>query len=290
MSSLFKLSFIITLFLFTSCIQTDPVVIAPNNNEPSAFFQNKNYTDVTFLMTHNAFNSSDRGFALANQTHRISKQLVNGVRGLMIDTYDGNGGIAQVYHSVEAMGKEPLVNVLGEVKEFLNSYPYEIVTIIFENNGSNAQLIKAIEDADLVDLTYIHDGTWPTLKEMVLSGQRLVLFTESDKLPKPDYLMPAWGFVFDTEYTYKNVSDFNCNVNRGGEGTKELYLVNHWLGNSVGLPDKNLAFKSNTSTVLNNRLTTCSSENNNKKVNFVGVDFYEIGAGKAVVDALNGVN
>lgn len=289
MSLLSRIICLALLFSFTSCVENDgPITVPPSNNEPSDVFLNKKYTEATFLMTHNAYNSSDRGYGAPNQTHRISKQLVNGVRGLMLDTYDGPNGVAEVYHSVSLMGKEPLVNVLDEVRAFLESYPYDIVTIIFENNGGNNQLIKAIEDADLVQYAYYHNGTWPTLKDMIESGQRLVLFTESTKSPRPDYLLSGWSYIFDTEYTFKNVSEFNCKVNRGGNGTKELYLVNHWLNNPVGLPDKNLASKANNMNTLMKRLTDCSTENN-KKVNFVGVDFYEIGAGKAVVDALNGL-
>lgn len=280
------LLFFIVLSLTTGCVKNNPIVIPPNTDEPSDNFLNKKYTEATFLMTHNAFNASERGYAFPNQTHRIGKQLMNGVRGLMIDTYDGSGGVAQVYHSVDLLGKEPLKDVLTEVKDFLVSYPYEIVTIIFQNEGSNSQLIKAIEDAGLLDYVYVHNGTWPTLKDMINSGQRLVLFTENNKLPKPDYLMPAWGYVFDTPYTFKSTSEFNCNINRGGSGTKELYLVNHWLGSAVGLPDKSQAFKANNKKTVTNRLNTCSTLNS-KTVNFLGVDFYEIGSAKAVVDSLN---
>ncbi len=57
--------------------------------------------------------------------------------------------------------------------------------------------------------------------------------------------MHARSTVFDTKYTYKNVSEFDSDVNRGGSGTKELYLVNHWLQKEllpgVNIPDKTLA-------------------------------------------------
>lgn len=49
---------------------------------------------------------------------------------------------------------------------------------------------KAIDSIRLDKMTYRHTGTgWPTLQTMIDSNQRLVLFVESDKLPRAAYLM-----------------------------------------------------------------------------------------------------
>lgn len=249
----------------------------------------KPYNEVCFLMTHNAMNNSEKGFTIPNQTYSITNQLKNGVRGLMIDTYDGNNGVALTYHATPIFGSEKLIDVLMEIKTFMLANPKEIISIIFENNGSNSQLINAIDSSGLNQLTYIHNGTtWPTLQTLVDSNQRLILFVEQDKTPKINYLMYAWGTVFDTPYTFKSVSEFNSNVNRGGSGTKELYLVNHWLSNALGMPDKNLAPQANTRAVLGKRVQDCSSANNHF-INYLGVDFFEIGAAKVIVDSINGL-
>lgn len=241
-------------------------------------------------MTHNAMNNTEKGYIIPNQTHSITNQLKNGVRGLMIDTYDGTDGIALTYHTIAALGSQKLVDVLKEIKDFLNTNPYAIISIIFQNEGSNVQLQKAIDSLDLNNIAYIHNGSdWPTLQSMVDNNQRLVMFIERDKTPQVNYLMHAWSSIFDTKYTYSNVSQFDTEVNRGGSGTKELYLVNHWLGNTIGLPDKNLAPQANNRAVLGNRVQNCSSDNNHF-INYLGVDFYEIGDAKSVVDSINSVN
>ncbi len=181
-----------------------------------------------------------------------------------------------------------MVDALNEVKSFLNSNQNEVVTIIFENQGSNEQLMRAIDSLDLDQMAYIHtNGTdWPTIQNMVTSNKRLVMFVEFTKTPTTAYLMHAWSTIFDTKYTYHNVGEFDAAVNRGSAGSKELYLVNHFLQNGLSLPDKNLAPQANSLNVLQNRIQTCSSSNNHR-VNFLGVDFYEIGYGKNVVDSLN---
>ncbi|MCB0508260.1 MAG: phosphatidylinositol-specific phospholipase C domain-containing protein [Bacteroidetes bacterium] len=276
----------VSIFLLTACTKE-----TTGQKDEEDILLSKNYNEVCFLMTHNAMNNSEKGYLIPNQTHSITKQLQNGVHGLMIDTYDGSNDIAQTYHGVAFMGSQNLVDVLQEVKDYLVSNPKKIVSIIFENNGSNTQLEKAIDSIGLNTFTYIHTNgtTWPTLQEMVDNNTRLVLFVEQDKQPRASYLMYAWGTIFDTKYTYKNVSEFDTDVNRGGSGSKELYLVNHWLSNGLGLPDKNLAPQANKHEVVSKRVQDCATTNNHF-INFLGVDFYEIGDVKIVVDSINGIN
>jgi hypothetical protein len=247
------------------------------------------YNEVCFLMTHNSMNSSEKGFIIPNQTYSVTNQLKYGVRGLMLDTYDGDGGIALTYHAVPLLGSQKLIDVLMEIKTFLTDNPSEIVSIIFENNGSNTQLQKAIDSSGLDKITYLHSGsTWPTLQKMINNNQRLVLLVEFDKKPRANYLMYAWGTIFDTKYTFKSVNEFDSKINRGGSGTKDLYLVNHWLSNGLGLPDKTLAPQANNRAVISKRVQDCFAANNHF-INYLGVDFVEIGAAKAVVDSINGL-
>lgn len=284
----FKYLLIIIIALTGACKEENTGTTSPD-------ILPKKYDKVCFLMTHNAMNNSEKGFSAPNQTHSVSNQLRNGVRGLMLDTYDGGDGNALTYHASAALGQQKLVDVLQEVKTFLLSNTKEVVTIIFQNDGSNIQLQKAIDSIDLNTMTFIHtNGTeWPTIQTMVDSNQRLVLFVENNKLPRASYLMFAWSTIFDTYYTYTNVSQFDTDVNRGGSGSKELYLVNHWLQKEIlpgiSVPDKSLAPQANKRSVISKRVQDCSHDNSHF-VNFLGVDFYEIGDAKAVVDSINTAN
>ena len=67
----------------------------------------KNYDEVSYLTTHNAFNSDADGFLFPNQTYNISSQLNSGVRALMIDVYDYQG-TPTAYHSFSLLGTIPL--------------------------------------------------------------------------------------------------------------------------------------------------------------------------------------
>lgn len=253
-------------------------------------FLDKKYDEVCFLMTHNAMNNKEKGYSIPNQTFSITNQLNHGVRGLMIDTYDGTNGIALTYHSVASFGSQKLVDVLQEIKDFLMQHQKEVITIIFQNEGSNIQLEKAIDSIGLNTMTYIHNNgnPFPIMQTMVNNNQRLVLFVEDNNLPRAAYLMHAWSTIFDTKYTFSNVNQFSSNVNRGGSGSKELYLINHWLGGTLNLPDSTLAPQANKRSVIGKRVQDCSTANSHF-INFLGVDFYHIGDAKAVVDSINGL-
>ena len=284
----FNILFISTSLILLTAINSCKKEVLTNNFDQKNL--SKNYDKVCFLMTHNAMNNTEKGFAIPNQTHSVSNQLKNGVRGLMLDTYDGTDGNALTYHTFASLGSQKLVDVLKEIKVFMDSNPNAVISIIFQNEGSNAQLEKAIDSVGLNNLAYIHSGAaWPTLQSMKEINKRLVMFVERNKTPRAAYLMYAWNTVFDTKYTYSSVSEFDTEVNRGGSGTKELYLVNHWLQNGLSLPDKNLAPQANKRSVISKRVQDCSADNAHY-INFLGVDFYEIGDALAVVDSINSAN
>ena len=281
-----KFKYLLIIIALLSSCQKETIVDASVKLLP------RKYNEVCFLMTHNAMNNTEKGFTVPNQTYSVTNQLKNGVRGLMLDTYDGTDGIALTYHALAAFGSQKLVDVLQEVKDFLLSNKNDVVTIIFQNDGSNVQLEKAIDSIGLNTMAFIHNNgdVWPTLQTMVDSNQRLVLFVENNKTPRAGYLMHAWATIFDTQYSFNNVSEFNCDVNRGGSGSKELYLINHWLQKEIlpgiSAPDKTLAAQANTRAVIGKRVQDCSIANSHF-VNFLGVDFYEVGSAIAVVDSIN---
>lgn len=248
----------------------------------------KPYNEVCFLMTHNSMNNTEEGFVTPNQTWSVADQLRHGVRGLMLDTYDGSNGIALTYHVTSALGSSKLVDVMQEIKDFMTTNKYAVISIIYQNEGGNPQLQKAIDSIGLNDWTYIYTGgSWPTLQYLVDNNKRLVLFVEQNKLPRSDYLMYAWGTVFDTPYTFHSTSDFNCDPNRGGSGSKQLFLINHWLSNFIGLPDISLAPQANNHAVISQRVQECTAAQSHF-LNYLGMDFADIGDAKAVVDSING--
>ena len=124
----------------------------------------KKYNEVAYLTTHNAYNSKEDGFKLPNQKWNITTQLNSGVRALMIDVYDESGQL-EVYHGFKILGSKPFLNILTEIKLFMDENENEVLTIILECYASADLIAKYFENSGLSQYLYTktNNEEWKTL-------------------------------------------------------------------------------------------------------------------------------
>lgn len=248
----------------------------------------RRYDEVVYATTHNAMSASDRGFWNANQQGSLTRQLHDGVRALMLDTHryalhpwDKRPWLC---HRFCALGGQPLVEGLGEIKRFLDAHPREVVSIIFESHVDAASTQQAFVDAGLQGQLHVQDRhrAWPTLREMIGAGRRLVVFTDREGGAFPGYL-DEFTFAFENSYAAWKDSDFACGVNRG-QASNALFVLNHFI--SDPLPDREAAARVNRGAPLWAHAARCARELR-RVPNFVTVDHYDVGDVMAVVHRLN---
>jgi hypothetical protein len=144
-----------------------------------------------------------------------------------------------------------------------------------------------VRAAGFGDYVYTHPkgAPWPTLREMIDTNKRIVLFLETDG-GTPPYLHRAYADeMWDTPYSFTKQSDFTCALGRGSK-SNQLFLVNHWLGDP--LSDIRLATQVNPTAVLGPRIAECTKEAG-RAPTFVSVDFYDVGDLFGVVKTTNGL-
>lgn len=256
-------------------------------NSSSALYS-KRYNEVAYLTTHNAFNSADNNFLMPNQHFGVTRQLSDGVRALMLDVHDSSGSLF-LYHGIPLLGRQPLADVLTEIKDFLDAHPYEIVTIIFECY-TNCQAIE--NEMQLAGLTpYLfekqNNSLWPTLEEMVSLNKRLVVFSDvNDAGPNQQWYHFMWDYCVETHYSVHDTADFTHDFNRG-DSVNDLFIFNHFVTTpTFGFGSTSSSVNANSFSFLTRRIL----ENyllKNKFPNFLTLDFYDLGEGKQVVDWLN---
>ncbi|MFD6986970.1 phosphatidylinositol-specific phospholipase C domain-containing protein, partial [Streptomyces sp. NPDC059956] len=101
------------------------------------------------LTTHNSYADSG-ALPPRNQSRTIARQLDDGVRGLMLDTYDvaydqeGNVDL-MLCHSTFAC-YETFRSGLSTVVDFLKAHPDEVVTVFLENYAGRESLTAAVTD------------------------------------------------------------------------------------------------------------------------------------------------
>jgi hypothetical protein len=268
--------------------------LGPDGGEPTLTCNgheelcDRRFDQVSFAMTHNAMSNAEAGWLLPNQNFGITRQLGDGIRGMMLDTYDEEGELL-LCHAYCSLGSQPLVDGLAEIAAFLSANPHEVLSIIFENYITHAQTAEAFEQTGLIDFVYAHQlgDPWPTLRTLIEADTRLVVFQE--KLPEdPEFpwLMRIWDHAWETPFSFSTPEDFVCDPNRG-DPANPLFLLNHFLtGPFGGSPD--FAEMVNYNPLFIDRARQCELEGN-ALPNFVAVDFYDIGDLFEVVNALNGV-
>lgn len=251
---------------------------------------NKHYDKVAYLTTHNAFNAQEDGFNLPNQTFGLTRQLQDGVRGLMLDVYVENG-VATVYHGFSFLGTTTLASNLTEVKDFLTVNPNEVVTILFETYIPSSMMDSVITQVGLKSMLHVQTlgEPWPTLQEMIDTDKRLVIFSDHNNgQPEQDWYHYMWDFAVETEFENNVPSNFSCDFNRGN-ATNDLFIVNHFVTDaSLGTGQIDQAEIINQFPYFYNRINDCQLEKQ-KFPNFPTVDFYERGQTMLVIDSLNGI-
>lgn len=253
----------------------------------SADFLDKPYSSAVFLTTHNAFNNAFEGFTLPNQNNPVAIQLVDGVRGLMLDVYMLDN-IPQLYHAYSLLGHKPLIDVMTDIKKFMDSVPDAIITIQFENYVDNEEIVKVFNQTGLI--SYVHTQPlgqeWPTLRQMISNGERFVIFCERKQGAAVPWIHYVWDYDVETNFDNKSRSDFSFNFNRG-DPSNPLFTLNHFIGAiGIGTGIEDSAAAINSYAYLYNRAYQAYIQTG-KVPNFIAVDFYDKGEPMRVVNQLN---
>jgi len=243
--------------------------------------------EVTLAMTHNAMSSAELGWLGPNQNLAIPRQLADGVRGFMLDTYDVDGEVL-LCHGYCELGQSRLVDVLLEFRTFLEENPGEVLWFVLQDGASPATTVSAFDEAGLTPRAATLDPTepLPTLGELVDAGTPLIVSTERDRREQaPAWYHHAYTLAWDNPYSASTVDDLSCDALRG-DPDNPLFLLNHFLTAPIGMPS--LAEQANQGDVLREQVARCE-EASSDRVNAIAVDFYDIGDVLLVVDELNGV-
>ena len=253
---------------------------------------NRPYNEVVHPGTHNSYSTEADGFTipLPNQKYSMATQLQDGIRCLMLDTYDKNGVGYLCHGECGWWGQRPLTDGLSEISAFLDSNPNEVVTIIFESYLSEELTGLSFDESGLIDHVYEHEAgePWPTLREMIDSGRRLVVFTDDSDVTF-GWLHYVWDFAWETPYSYENIGEFICEENRGTP-PNDLFILNHFLTGLLG-SIRWEAPVTNAYGLVRNRCVECwGYEETNPEAhipNFLMVDHYDLGN---LVDAAKSIN
>ncbi|XP_030481677.2 PI-PLC X domain-containing protein At5g67130 [Cannabis sativa] len=266
------------------------------------------FNKYAFLTTHNAYaienEPSHTGvprFTFTNQEDTITQQLNNGVRALMLDTYDFRGDVWMCHsfggkcYDYTAFG--PAIDTLNEIEAFLAANPSEIVTLILEDYVKAPKgLSNVFTQAGLMKYWFPlqnmpkNGQDWPLVSDMVSNSQRLIVFTSIQSKEQTEGIAYQWNYMVENQYGDGGMKAGSC-PNRAespalDDTSKRLVLVNYF----ESVPIKQTTCKHNSGDLIN-MIRTCYGAAGNRWANFVAVDYYkrsEGGGSFQAVDTLNG--
>ncbi len=241
---------------------------------------------VAFAGAHNIMSSAEREWLAPNHLVAMPQQMQNGVRGLNMDVYNVDG-VLMLCHGYCELGSQPLSEGLREVDVFLQEHPNEVFMITFQSSVDVQLMNDAFVESGLQEHVYAHElGTpWPSLRTLIDSQSQVVVFS-SEGGGTEGWYHAQWDWWFDNPYSATSVDDFSCDVDRG-EITNDLFNVNHFLTNPIGMQE--FAEEVNFNPVLRDHVFRCQDETG-RLPNQVLVDFASIGDLISVVDELNQVD
>jgi hypothetical protein len=206
------------------------------------------------------------------------------IRDRLAGKAEGRRGL-YLCHGFCELGATPLVEALQSIHEFLVLNPNEVLVFVIEDYVSPQDLAASFEKSGLDGLVYRGPlgPPWPTLREMVDSRQRVLVFTESGR-PGVAWLHSAYASMQETPYHFEKPADLSCAPNRGGT-SGSLFLINNWIDTTPAPKPSNAAIVNAYDTLMA-RVRRCEAERG-KRPTLIAVDFYRTGEIFRVARALN---
>ncbi|MER7764829.1 RICIN domain-containing protein [Streptomyces sp. NPDC097619] len=212
---------VLSLLFLAAMLPTPTTAVAASGSK----YGDARLDQWSWLTTHNSYAHSG-AVPPRNQSREIPQQLDEGVRGLMLDTYDmtvspeGDLDVMLCHSTHKCYGT--FANRLGQIVDFLKRNPNEVVTIFLENYAGRASLTGVIsgvlEGKNAKDLLFspsqydIDDRNWPRVKDMVSDNRRLVILQDkwgedvpvksTDGSKEYGRLMHTWSRTVETLYDY----------------------------------------------------------------------------------------
>uniref|UniRef100_A0A0D9X3F8 Phosphatidylinositol-specific phospholipase C X domain-containing protein n=1 Tax=Leersia perrieri TaxID=77586 RepID=A0A0D9X3F8_9ORYZ len=265
------------------------------------------FNNYSWLTTHNSFAltgaSSATGSPIITQTNQedtITAQLKNGVRGLMLDTYDFNNDV-WLCHSFQGIcynmtAFQPAINVFKEIQTFLEANPSEVITIFLEDYTASGSLPKVFNASGLNKYWFPvakmpkSGGNWPLLKDMISQNERLLVFTSKKSKEASEGIAYEWSYVVENQYGNGGMVEGKC-PNRAESPAMDSKSQSLVLMNFFTTDPSQTGACGNNSAPLVSMLKTCHDLSGNRWPNFIAVDFYmrsDGGGAPLATDIANG--
>jgi hypothetical protein len=205
---------------------------------------------------------------------------------------EGKPGVFLCHRFCE-LGATEITGALREVREFLVEQPDEVLIIVIEDYVLSSAIVAAFAESGLAQKVYRGPpaGPFPTLREMIDSGQQVVVYAENNGGGAPWYTRGYDAALQETPFTFKRAvllttpSRWPPRASRTAEPTTRRCSSSTTV-NTDPTPRPSDAAKVNRRDVLVGRARECQ-QIRDRHPTLVAVDFTQEGDLYRAADELN---
>jgi len=246
---------------------------------------------IMYAQAHNAMATEEDGFLVGpNHEFPLEDALEAGYRGLNLDVCNCTG-ILTLCHGQCILGSRDPSTVLSNILSFLADNPRDVVIVTLQIDSlaglpvDRTELVTIFQSVDGFSAqAYVHEDStaeWPTLRSLIASGQRLILFHYGAWRYRQNGFHNWFDYGVNTEYSFQDVDAVldtanSCQLTSAGDSSlRQFFKVNNFVTNP--LPSKTAAQTLNKYDFIKDRVNSCSVANGGLKVNMLSVDFWSTG-------------
>ncbi|KAI0442395.1 PLC-like phosphodiesterase [Xylaria telfairii] len=279
-----------------------PIPAATNTQACNNYveFCTRRYGNITEVACHNSPFITPNNLA-SNQQYGVTQQLDDGIRFLQAQIqWPSNATEPHFCHtSCDILDAGPITTWLTDVKDWVAQHPFDVVTILLGNGNYSVPslYVPYIEESGITKYVYtppyvpMNLTSWPTLTEMILGGQRVVMFMDymANQTAYP-WLLDEFSQMWETPFDPVNNS-FPCDVQRppnlaAHDAKNRLSLMNHNLNIELSVLGAELLVPARTELNVTNNATGTGSLGHaadnclaqwGQPPTFLDVDYYNYG-------------
>ncbi|WP_159522484.1 LamG-like jellyroll fold domain-containing protein [Sunxiuqinia indica] len=176
----------------------------------------------------------------------------------------------------DAYGRyQPLQDPLVVIRKALENEPDKILTLFLDFNVNANELTTIIGETGILPYLYVHEeeNEWPTLKNMVETGKRIVIFTMQQHRNSPEWLHYVWDYAVEPYFSILEAPDFAGEFLKGDAKNSLLIYNDYNFPKRAGQPDESFFNTTQNPYLIEHIKSVWKSTG--KTPNFIMLDRYQ---------------